>query len=417
MPLGGYVVVMAGPPEEQRGRSRDEETSEETASIDGAEDVTAPTGQPTDSEDPSQRATAPIFEQPPQPVVVPERVGSIRLERELGRGATASVHLGIDEVLGRSVAVKLFTRYAGATASEHASRIFAGVRAALDTDHEGLVQVHFVDVHDKDGAALPYAVMEYVEGPTLADKLRDDGPMKPTDAVRVVMEIADVVDALHRADLVHGDIKPANTLIPPLRGVKVTDFGLTRSRDAGISGPQKDHTAGTPAYMSPELRQTGHVAPRSDVYALGVTLYELVTGTRRIEELPESGIQEELAEVIDRACRPDPLLRYKTAGRLRDALAGLKLDHVAAAPRPKDAGKDDEPGSSSTMTTSTVLERVKRAREELRDSPMALEPLPKPKRRRRKKPTEPPPEEPRPPASDDDGTTTFFQRLFGKRKK
>jgi serine/threonine-protein kinase len=176
-----------------------------------------------------------------------------------------------DEVLGRSVAVKLLAgRYAGDERSR--TRILEEARAAATLSHPNVAQVYDFGESDEDGVRVPYVVMELINGPTLAQKV-SEGPIPPRAVFRICSEVAAALAAAHALGLVHRDIKPANVMVTPARA-KVVDFGL-----AAAAGPGRPNAEllGTPAYLAPERLLSDTVEPASDVYALGVLLYRLLT--------------------------------------------------------------------------------------------------------------------------------------------
>ncbi|MEV4137356.1 serine/threonine-protein kinase [Dactylosporangium sp. NPDC049742] len=188
--------------------------------------------------------------------------GRYHLEELLGSGGMSVVWRARDEVLHRAVAVKVLHL----NDDRQDGRIRAEARAAAALSHPNLAQVH-----DFGEDGFPFLVMELVEGRTLQQHI-DDGPMPPAEVFRVCAGVAAGLAAAHEAGLVHQDVKPANIMVTPA-GAKLVDFGL--ATPAGSRLP--DDVLGTPAYLAPE-RLTGQVAPPSDVYALGVLLYRLLSG-------------------------------------------------------------------------------------------------------------------------------------------
>ncbi|MEE4541438.1 protein kinase [Streptomyces sp. V4-01] len=195
----------------------------------------------------------------------------------LGHGGMARVHRARDTRMGRVVAVK--TLLPELADNPDARRRFAReAQAAGALNHPGIVTVHDQDeVRDGD-TVVPYLVMEYVPGTTLAQLVREHAPLEPAQAVRIVCDILDALAHAHSRGTVHRDVKPANVLITTEGAVKVADFGIARVLDADQRLTATGSAIGTPSYMSPEQINGHDVDARSDVYAVGCVLVELLTG-------------------------------------------------------------------------------------------------------------------------------------------
>ena len=261
--------------------------------------------------------------------------GTVRIKREIGRGATGVVYLGHDRVLGRDVALKALVNVAAAGKGDASAAFLREARAAAAVRHPNLTQIHHADVA---GGTMPYLVLEYVDGPSLAGLLKETGPLKPAVAVSVLLEVCAAVEELHEHDVVHRDLKPSNVLVNRDGGeVYVSDFGLA-VKGAGMSSASPDGlVAGTPLYMAPEMFE-GQVSPRSDIYALGVMAFEMMCGrvpfagsleevrrkhgeeTLASDELRAKGVGDELIDVVERATHKKAMFRYKTARELSRAL-------------------------------------------------------------------------------------------------
>jgi serine/threonine protein kinase len=346
-------------------------------------------------------------------------LGTVRLLREIGRGATGSVYLGHHKVLGRDVAVKFLVnaRPSGAD-GDGLKRFLDEARAAAAVRHPHLTQIYHADVDDADGT--PYLVLEYVQGPTLKQLLDQTGPMELAAAVAVVADAAAAVHELHLQGLIHRDIKPSNVLLDKDGHVFVTDFGLAMRRAHGPApgaGPAAAHSsdfAGTPAYMAPEMFD-GRVSPRSDVYALGVMTFQLLAGCVPFSgsfqelrdkhlsepvpagELCRAGVSPEVVEVLGRALHKQAMFRYKTPldfarglkqaarcsdaelsrarKRLCDSIAGRRAFEAAApaGPFPSRLGPEDEEERPSTTSYPEMLARFATIRRERRTHPTAIE--------------------------------------------
>ncbi|MCH8969539.1 MAG: serine/threonine protein kinase [Planctomycetes bacterium] len=204
----------------------------------------------------------------------PVRIGRYRVERLLGKGGFGRVYLAHDEQLDRRVAVKV-PHAKLVSGPEDAKAYLTEARTVANLDHPNIVPVH--DVGSTDDCPC-YIVSKYIEGTDLATKLKQTR-LKYPDAAELVATVAEALHYAHKQGLVHRDVKPGNILIGMDGKPYVVDFGLALREENIGKGPKH---AGTPAYMSPEqARGEGHrVDGRSDIYSLGVVLYELLSGRR-----------------------------------------------------------------------------------------------------------------------------------------
>ncbi|HET9275631.1 MAG TPA: protein kinase [Gemmatimonadales bacterium] len=268
---------------------------------------------------------------------------SYRVEREIGQGGMATVFLATDLKHGRPVAIKVLRPEIAASLGHE--RFLREIEIAARLQHP-----HILPVYDSGTAgSILYYVMPFVEGESLRDRLVRAGPLPPGEAVRLAREIADALDYAHRFGVVHRDIKPANILISQGNAV-VADFGIARAVTASAATAgltQAGMAVGTPAYMSPEQAlgdQT--VDGRTDIYALGAVLHEMLTGKPPFEgTTPQSIVGQALSgkippllddalglgPVIARAMAREPSDRFGTAGDLRAALDGLSSGTRAVA--------------------------------------------------------------------------------------
>ena len=279
--------------------------------------------------------------------------GRYRLESKLGSGGMSTVYLALDEVLDRPVAVKLLHREISEEADQ-LERFRREARAAARLSHPNLVGV--IDAGEDDGR--PYIVFEYIEGRTLKRRIQEEGSLPVDEAVAYAIEIGRGLTAAHARKLVHRDVKPQNVLIDPDGRAKVTDFGIARSLE------QKGMTAtgrvlGTTDYVSPEQAMGEDVDERSDVYSLGIVLYEMLTGDvpfsaetqvgvamKHVNE-PMPDVQTKrpevsaaVASVIDRSTTKDPRDRYSSVAEMvRDLEQTLEVEAARAR---RDERRGDE---------------------------------------------------------------------------
>ena len=258
----------------------------------------------------------------------------------LGKGGGGEVHRARDQRLQRDVAIKVLPPRGDA----EDSRRIREARAAAQLNHRGIATIH--DVFDIEGRAC--IVMELVDGETLAQRIRHT-PFAIDEIVRIGVQIADAVEHAHACGILHCDLKPANVKFAADGTVKVLDFGLARRTEhsaaavrgvTGLTAGSLDGLAlGTPGYMSPEQLLGLTIDFRSDVYSLGVIMYEMATRERLFDgssvmstavavlsapvpELPRS-VPRRLRQVIYRALSRKPEDRYPSAAEFRDALAAV----------------------------------------------------------------------------------------------
>ena len=195
-----------------------------------------------------------------------------RIDRPIGRGGMSTVYLAFDMTLERPVAVKLMHREV-ARDSDQIERFRREARAIAKLSSPYVVGV--IDADEQD--STPYIVLEYVEGSTLKEQIRSRGPLPVEESVAYAIEIARGLQAAHEAHIVHRDVKPQNVLLDEDGGARVTDFGIARSLiDEGLTADGR--VLGTTDYVSPEQALGHAVTPQSDLYSLGVVLFEMLTG-------------------------------------------------------------------------------------------------------------------------------------------
>jgi serine/threonine-protein kinase len=256
-----------------------------------------------------------------------------RLDAEIGAGGMSTVYRAFDTVLERPVAIKLMHREI-ARDSDQLERFRREARAVAQLNHPHVVQV--IDAGEDN--EMPYIVLEYVEGETLKQRIKGAGRLTIVESIAYAIEIARALEAAHERGIVHRDIKPQNVLIDPEGSAKVTDFGIARTlHDEGLTADGR--VLGTTDYVSPEQALGHPVTGQSDVYSLGIVLYEMLTGEVPFrgenqiavamkhvrEELPDVQIRRPeisaaLASVIDRATDKDLVRRYPDAASLEAAL-------------------------------------------------------------------------------------------------
>jgi eukaryotic-like serine/threonine-protein kinase len=281
-----------------------------------------------------------------QPTEETQRVrGRFRLIERIAAGATAEVWRASDDQLGRPVAVKLLhSHLLPDERSRH--RFEAEARSVGALAHPGIVAVYDVDV-EGDRPAL---VLELVDGESLGARLAREGRLDPREAARIGAEVGDALLHAHQRGVVHRDVKPGNILLDPEGRARLVDFGIARSLAENADRlTLTGAVVGTPRYMAPEQLADEPLGPRTDLYALGTVLHEMLTGRppfaasspvalaaeQRNATPALEGIDPALAGIVTAALAPDPDRRPRTAGAmadaLRDWLAGRPVGPLGAA--------------------------------------------------------------------------------------
>lgn len=319
----------------------------------------------------------------PEPLSLTDRVlaGRYRVIRLIARGGMAEVWEAHDDVLARPVAVKILHPHL-AVDEAFVARFRLEAQAAARLGHPGIVATYDTGTD----AELVFIVMELVPGHTLREALAAAGTLPAAVAVPIAAEIADALDHAHREGLVHRDVKPANILLvehegettAPLVRVKVADFGIVKLQPnadlTAASLTQTGAVVGTARYLSPEQVEGGTPDARSDVYALGVVLYEMLCGRPPFVAETELGtallhvrqpppelrvegrqVPAPLEGIVLRALAKDPADRYQSAAALRTALLTVDLDPDDAVPQVE---RDPTPPSGLVVTARPARRRL-----------------------------------------------------------
>jgi eukaryotic-like serine/threonine-protein kinase len=309
------------------------------------------------------------------------------VQGRIGVGGMAEVWRGYDRVLNRTVAIKTLLPQFARDAS-FVDRFRREAQAAARLNHHGIVSVYDSGT---DGET-PYIVMQFIEGRTLADYLASGKTIPPMKAAQVAKEIAEALAAAHSEGVIHRDIKPANVMVTRDGKVLVMDFGIARLISGPETAPQTSAVLGTASYLSPEQAQGQSVDARTDIYALGVVLYEMLAGRppftgdspmaiayKQVNATPEApssvnpDVPPELDAVVMRALSKNPANRYQTGQEFADDLerartggqvmatpllpAGGEATQVISRPQPTSVlpPQQDEPGGSRKAWAGALI--------------------------------------------------------------
>jgi len=299
---------------------------------------------------------------------MPDRIGHYRIVRQIGRGGMGVVYEAVDDVLQRSVAIKTILP---ASDPQMRDRLVREARAAAAVSHPNICQLFEIGEHNGD----PFLAMELLDGQSLAERL-ESGPMPPQEAIATAVTVLSALEALHRRSIVHRDLKPSNVFLSP-HGVKLLDFGLARAfalatgesastLDVNIS-PARAETAltmpgillGTPRYMSPEQVRGEEIDARTDLFAVGAMLFEMLSGRPAfgggtpiealhavLHEQPPALVGSlavvDTDRVIQRAMMKSARDRYQTAEEMLQELRGC-------------LGRGDLTGAVSARATTRLM--------------------------------------------------------------
>ena len=265
------------------------------------------------------------------------RLGRYQLEREIGRGAMGVVYLGRDTAINRLVAIKaipLASEFSESELTEARTRFFREAETAGRLNHPNIVTIY--DVGEEHG--LAYIAMEYLKGRHLSDYATADNLLEPRKVLELMGRTAQALGFAHKQQVVHRDIKPANIMYDPNADVlKITDFGIARLTGTGTT--RTGIVLGTPSFMSPEQLEGRTVTGHSDLFSLGVSLFQLLTGHLPFTADSMTGLMQQIAEaphpplrsyrpdlpacvedVIDRALAKTPEARFESGAHMAAAL-------------------------------------------------------------------------------------------------
>jgi serine/threonine protein kinase len=296
--------------------------------------------------------------------------GRYRLEGRLGFGGMSTVHLALDTRLERKVAVKLLAEHL-AEDPTFVSRFQREAQAAARLVHPNVVQIF--DSGQDEASGQYFIVMEYIEGRSCAEILRDAGWVEVPEAASIIEQACEGLHYAHRNGVVHRDVKPGNLLRSSDGEVKLADFGIAKATEQS-SITQVGSVLGTAAYLAPEQARGEEAGPRADLYALGVVTYQMISGRlpyeaasltelalKQQQEEPESldalvaAVNPELAEAVAIALALDPRDRYETARQMGEAVEAATR---GIAPRGR-RGRSDATKATSLLAASAATGRMR----------------------------------------------------------
>ncbi len=266
---------------------------------------------------------------------MPNYIGHYRIISEIGRGGMGVVYKAEEESLNRLVAVKVLGEHLTQDAS-YVKRFQREAQAAARLNHPNIVHIYFIG----EDAGRHYFAMEYIDGQSLQEVLRIKERLPKDEAVRLMLQAASGLATAHAAGIIHRDIKPANLMVTGQGQLKITDFGLARPTEAATRLTATGMLMGTPAYLAPEQCLDQEIDQRADIFSLGVTFFELLTGHRPFEanspvallkvisdavppdlSLVSKDPDDPLRRILDRMLAKDPAQRYQDCTELMTALS------------------------------------------------------------------------------------------------
>ena len=270
-----------------------------------------------------------------------KRLGNYQIGRRLGRGGMGEVYLAHDIALDRTVALKVLRSHL-VDDEQLVERFHREARASAKLNHPNIVRIHSVGVED----GVPFFAMEWIEGDPLDAILKEQGPLPWQRAMNIAGQVASALESAHAQGVIHRDIKPANILIDKSGRAHVTDFGVAKVMNARTQLTTEGTFIGTPQYMSPEQCGVGEISPASDLFSLGATAYEMLSGllpfdgdtpatlVRKItQESPSPltehvpGLPESICALVHRLIEKDVAIRYQSA---REVLRDLERIRIGA---------------------------------------------------------------------------------------
>ncbi|MDQ9170285.1 serine/threonine-protein kinase [Oxalobacteraceae bacterium R-40] len=292
------------------------------------------------------------------------RIGRFRIVRELGRGAIGTVYLGHDPIIDRSVAIKILnSRLPRGDKKKYEQQFINEARAAGRLSHPNIVTIYDASVED----GTTYIAMEYLQGKELDKLLDSEHRFVMNDIAVIILRIADALNYAHKNGVIHRDIKPANIFLIDDDTPKVVDFGIARApnRLSDDDAEQaytlfKNNLLGTPNYMSPEQAMGRQADHRSDIYSLGIIMYEMLTGTKPFKSRDTNHLLQQIA------------FKVPTTPHLVDPQVPIILSNIAMMAMNKRAEKRYQSAQEMVLDLRRYLSQAKRGRQEARNEEAAI---------------------------------------------
>jgi serine/threonine protein kinase len=252
----------------------------------------------------------------------PSRIGKYELEQFLG-GGMSHVYRAKDSVLGRRVALKILTP-AGSADEETKARFLMEARMASSVSHENIISVY--DFGEEQGR--PFIVMEFLEGESLREAIKRGHLGNLEGRLRIALQVGRALDYVHARKIIHRDIKPENINIDSAGKIKLMDFGIAKSE--GMQLTRAGFTLGTPYYMAPEQVLGKALTPQADVYAFGILLFELITGSKPVVG---DSVEKIFQQILYEPLNLEPVARLGAPYSLCDLIARCTFKQLAQRPR------------------------------------------------------------------------------------
>src|SRR5512138_155712 len=266
----------------------------------------------------------------------PEKIGIYEVKAELGRGGMATVYRAYDPRFEREVAVKVLPSELLHADPQFRLRFEREAKIIAHLEHSAIVPVY--DVGEADGQ--PYFVMRYMSGGSLSDRMKA-GVMDVDEAARILGIIAPGLDEAHSRGIIHRDIKPSNILFDKRNNPYISDFGIAKLSQAQTGNVTGSAIIGTPAYMAPEQAQGDEIDGRTDIYSLGIILYEMLTGKQPYEaDTPMAVAIKHITDPVPHILNANPKLPEGMETIIQTAMAKKKTDRYNTAVEMTDAVRD-----------------------------------------------------------------------------